>query len=254
MNAPAPTLTRATALQSSTGLSISLRGVAKRYGTRGVLHDIALDITPGSFIAIAGRSGSGKTTLLRLIAGLETADAGTVTLDGTPPSAQKRAIRIMFQDGRLLPWRRVIDNVTLGLPRAAHARAEIALAAVGLADRALEWPRVLSGGQKQRVALARALAAQPRLILLDEPLGALDALTRLDMQRMIERLWLQAGFTAILVTHDVTEAALMADRILVVEEGRIALDQDNTLPRPRHGGPELAKIEKDVLDKILSAK
>jgi sulfonate transport system ATP-binding protein len=251
MNAPAHTLTHQAGLQSSTGLAITLRGITKSYGSRRVLADVDLDIAPGSFTAIAGRSGSGKTTLLRLIAGLEAPDAGTITLDGMPPAKQKRAIRIMFQDGRLLPWRRVRDNVTLGLPRAVHGRATDALRAVGLADRAHEWPRVLSGGQKQRVALARALAAEPRLILLDEPLGALDALTRLDMQRRIERLWLQAGFTAILVTHDVTEAALMADRILVIDEGRIALDRANTLARPRHPGPELARIENEVLGEIL---
>ncbi len=251
MNAPSPALAPERPLQSSTGMAISLRGVSKRYGTRGVLHDVDLDIPPGSFTAIAGRSGSGKTTLLRLIAGLDAPDAGTITLDGAPPATQKRAIRIMFQDGRLLPWRRVIDNVTLGLPRTAYSRAATALNAVGLADRAREWPRVLSGGQKQRVALARALAAQPRLILLDEPLGALDALTRLDMQRMIERLWQQAGFTAILVTHDVTEAALMADRILTVDEGQIAFDEPVTLTRPRHPGPALAQIENRLLDEIL---
>ena len=251
MNAPVPTLARERPLQSSTGMAISLRGVSKRYGTRGVLHDVDLDIPPGSFTAIAGRSGSGKTTLLRLIAGLDAPDSGTIALDGASPATQKRAIRIMFQDGRLLPWRRVIDNVTLGLPRTAYSRAAAALNAVGLADRAREWPRVLSGGQKQRVALARALAAQPRLILLDEPLGALDALTRLDMQRMIERLWQQAGFTAILVTHDVTEAALMADRILTVDDGRIAFDEPVTLTRPRHPGPGLAQIENRLLDEIL---
>jgi sulfonate transport system ATP-binding protein len=252
VNAPHPDLLRNGALQSSLGLAISLRGVSKRYGTRGVLHDIDLDIAPGSFVAIAGRSGSGKTTLLRLMAGLEQPDSGAVTLDGAAPATQKRAIRIMFQDGRLLPWRRVMQNVTLGLPAANHTRAETALAAVGLADRGRDWPRVLSGGQKQRVALARALAAQPRLILLDEPLGALDALTRLDMQRLIERLWLAAGFTAVLVTHDVTEAALMADRILVIDEGRISLDEAVSLPRPRAPGVDVAKVEDVVLQRILA--
>jgi sulfonate transport system ATP-binding protein len=239
--------------QSNTGLAISLRGVTKTYGARGVLHGIDLDIAPGSFVAIAGRSGSGKTTLLRLMAGLEQPDEGRITLDGVPPAAQKRAIRIMFQDGRLLPWRRVLQNITLGLPRDHHPRAEAALAAVGLSDRARDWPRVLSGGQKQRVALARALAAQPRLILLDEPLGALDALTRLDMQRLIETLWREAGFTAILVTHDVTEAALIADRVLVVDEGRISLDQKIDLPRPRATGPDLARVEEIILHRILNA-
>jgi sulfonate transport system ATP-binding protein len=258
MNATMPKLSRvqpeqSSPKQSSTGLAISLRGVTKAFGKRGVLHGIDLDIEPGSFVAIAGRSGSGKTTLLRLMAGLEQPDEGQVTLDGESPADQKRSIRIMFQDGRLLPWRRVMQNVTLGLPHAQHPRAEAALQSVGLADRAHDWPRILSGGQKQRVALARALAAQPRLILLDEPLGALDALTRLDMQRLIETLWREAGFTAILVTHDVTEAALIADRVLVIDEGRISLDQKIDLRRPRSPGPDVAHMEEIILRRILNA-
>jgi sulfonate transport system ATP-binding protein len=253
MNALHPNPAAATTMQSSAGMAIALRGVGKRYGARGVLHDIDLDIAPGSFVAIAGRSGSGKTTLLRLMAGLEQPDGGTVTLDGAAPAAQKRAIRIMFQDGRLLPWRRVMQNITLGLARADRPRASAALESVGLADRARDWPRVLSGGQKQRVALARALAAQPRLILLDEPLGALDALTRLDMQRLIETIWLQTGFTAILVTHDVTEAALMADRVIVVDDGRISLDLTIDVPRPRMPGPALAEYEDRILKRILQS-
>jgi sulfonate transport system ATP-binding protein len=252
MNALHPDTGGPAGLQSHAGTAIALRGISKRYGARGVLHDVDLDITPGSFVAIAGRSGSGKTTLLRLMAGLEQPDGGTVTLDGAPPATQKRAIRIMFQDGRLLPWRRVMQNITLGLARADYPRATEASAAVGLADRERDWPRVLSGGQKQRVALARALAAQPRLILLDEPLGALDALTRLDMQRLIETLWLRTGFTAILVTHDVTEAALLADRVIVVDDGRISLDQAVPLARPRSPGPDLALVEGNILKRILS--
>jgi sulfonate transport system ATP-binding protein len=240
------------AARARTGMAVELSGVSKHYGTRRVLHDIDLRIEPGSFVAIAGRSGSGKTTLLRLIAGLEQPDGGTVTLDGAIPSTQKRAIRIMFQDGRLLPWRRVTQNITLGLSRADYPRAQAALDAVGLADRGHDWPRVLSGGQKQRVALARALAAQPRLILLDEPLGALDALTRLDMQRLIETIWLETGFTAVLVTHDVTEAAVMADRVIVVDEGRISLDETIPLARPRSPGPELAAVEGRILQRILA--
>jgi sulfonate transport system ATP-binding protein len=234
------------------GLEISLRGVSKGFGDRGVLHDVDLQIAPGEFVAVVGRSGSGKSTLLRLLAGLDTPDAGTVLLGGKAPAAQGNAVRIMFQDGRLLPWRRVIDNVALGVPRADRGRAEAALAATGLADRAREWPRVLSGGQKQRVALARALATQPKLILLDEPLGALDALTRLEMQRLIENIWQQAGFTAVLVTHDVAEAALLADRVVLIEHGRIALDLRIDLPRPREPGEEMSRIERTVLHRILA--
>jgi sulfonate transport system ATP-binding protein len=235
------------------GLAISLRGIGKRYGARAVLRDIDLDIAPGQFIAIVGRSGSGKSTLLRLLAGLEQPDSGTVLLGGRRPAEASAALRIMFQDGRLLPWRSVADNVALGLPRAALHRATEALASVGLADRARDWPRVLSGGQKQRVALARALAAEPGLILLDEPLGALDALTRLDMQALIEDIWRRIGFSAVLVTHDVAEAALLADRILLIEDGGIALDLTVDILRPRRPGVEVAAVEQKVLAHLLKA-
>jgi len=230
------------------GVEITVQNVSKSFEGRQVLADINLNIQPGQFIAIVGRSGSGKSTLLRILAGLETPDSGHIHR-GT---ATQSDIRIMFQDGRLLPWRRVIDNVTLGLPIADHPRARAALDSVGLADRARDWPRILSGGQRQRVALARALAANPRIILLDEPLGALDALTRLEMQALIEALWQRARFTAILVTHDVAEAAILADRILLIEDGKIGLDLEVDLPRPRRTSAELARIEEQVLQKILA--
>ena len=234
------------------GLLIQVAGVGRSFGDRRVLHDIDLTIHPGEFVAIVGRSGSGKSTLLRMLAGLDQPDRGQVTLDGQNPEQAAAGVRIMFQDGRLLPWRRVIGNVTLGLPRAARPRAEAALQSVGLSDRAGDWPRVLSGGQRQRVALARALAAQPQLILLDEPLGALDALTRLEMQSLIERLWQRAGFTAVLVTHDVAEAAILADRILLIEDGGVAMDIAVDLPRPRRTGAALANVEAIVLGRLLA--
>ncbi len=233
------------------GLPIRLQGIGRSFGERLVLRDIDLSIQPGQFIAIVGRSGSGKSTLLRMLAGLDRPDTGQVLLGGVPPAQAGADLRMMFQDGRLLPWRRVIDNVALGLPGSARPRAEAALASVGLADRAYDWPRMLSGGQRQRVALARALAADPKLILLDEPLGALDALTRLEMQSLIETLWQRAGFTAVLVTHDVAEAACLADRILLVENGGIALDLSVDLPRPRSAGAALAEVEAVVLARIL---
>ena len=234
------------------GLPIRVHGLSKTFGTRTVLNSVDLTVHPGQFIAIVGRSGSGKSTLLRVLAGLDQPDEGDVLLGGVPPPAAASGVRIMFQDGRLLPWRRVIQNVTLGLPRAAYPRAEAALASVGLADRAGEWPRVLSGGQRQRVALARALAAEPQLVLLDEPLGALDALTRLEMQSLIETLWQRAGFTAVLVTHDVAEAAALADRILLIEDGGIAMDLTVDLPRPRRAGAALAEVEAQVLGRLLA--
>ncbi|WP_280151627.1 ATP-binding cassette domain-containing protein [Piscinibacter sp. XHJ-5] len=235
------------------GLGVSVRDVRKAYGERQVLEGVDLALAPGEFVAIVGRSGCGKSTLLRLVAGLETAQAGTLALDGESQSAHREDVRIMFQDARLLPWKRVLDNVALGLPgRDAHARALEALAQVGLADRAREWPAVLSGGQRQRVALARALVNRPRLLLLDEPLGALDALTRIEMQALIERLWKAHGFTALLVTHDIAEAVALADRVVLIEDHRIALDERIALPRPRsRGHPQFAASEDRLLQRVL---
>ncbi|HAW39812.1 MAG TPA: aliphatic sulfonate ABC transporter ATP-binding protein, partial [Pseudomonas sp.] len=160
---------------------------------------------------------------------------------------------LMFQDARLLPWKRVIDNVGLGLSGNWRQQAEEALAAVGLGERAHDWPAALSGGQKQRVALARALIHRPHLLLLDEPLGALDALTRIEMQQLIERLWQRHGFTVLLVTHDVSEAVAVADRVILIEDGRIGLDLPIDLPRPRHrGDARLAALEAQVLDRVLA--
>jgi sulfonate transport system ATP-binding protein len=235
------------------GLGLRLAGLGKRYGERTVLAGLDLEIEPGDFVAIVGRSGCGKSTLLRLLAGLEAPGTGEVRADGRPLGVCQGDIRIMFQEARLLPWRSVARNVALGLAREdAPRRALEALAQVGLADRAGEWPAVLSGGQRQRVALARALVHRPRLLLLDEPLGALDALTRIEMQRLIEAVWRELRFTAVLVTHDVAEAVALANRVLLVENGRIALDERVPLARPRrHGAPEFAALEERILERVL---
>jgi len=239
-------------LKGRGGAAVQATGLSKSYAGRQVLHGADLHIAPGEFIAIVGRSGCGKSTLLRLLAGLEPADAGQITLDGEAQSRHQSDIRIMFQDARLLPWKRVLDNVALGLPGVdGRERAREALAQVGLADRANEWPAVLSGGQRQRVALARALVHTPRLLLLDEPLGALDALTRIEMHRLIERLWQHHGFTALLVTHDVSEAVALADRVVLIEEHRIALDERVAWSRPRSRGPALAAYEERILERVL---
>ncbi len=248
-SAPAPGDAR------KSGVHIRFDGLSKAYAARQVLNDVNLDIDAGEFVAIVGRSGCGKSTLLRLLAGLEQPGAGGITLNGQALQQTRDELRLMFQDARLLPWRTVVDNVALGLPgsRADVRRAALAaLADVGLADRADEWPSRLSGGQRQRVALARALVHRPRLLLLDEPLGALDALTRIEMHQLIERLWLAQGFTALLVTHDVAEAVALADRVLLIEDGSIALDLRVPLARPRErGSAAFAALEDDVLRRVL---
>lgn len=186
------------------------------------------------------------------MAGLEPATQGSIRLDAQEVKGMRDDTRVMFQDSRLLPWRRVIDNVALGLPPGGHQLAADVLAQVGLADRQPEWPARLSGGQRQRVSLARALVHKPRLLLLDEPLGALDALTRIEMHQLIEGLWLKSGFTALLVTHDVEEAVALADRVILIEDGRIALDERIPMARPRQrSDPLFGLLEKKILDCVL---
>ncbi|EQB4444743.1 aliphatic sulfonates ABC transporter ATP-binding protein [Pluralibacter gergoviae] len=234
------------------GIPLLLNAVGKRYGDNVVLNDLDLHIPTGQFVAVVGRSGGGKSTLLRLLAGLEKPNAGELLAGNGPLTASQQETRLMFQDARLLPWKSVIDNVGLGLQGKWRDRALEALAAVGLENRAGEWPAALSGGQKQRVALARALIHRPGLLLLDEPLGALDALTRLEMQDLIASLWQEHGFTVLLVTHDVSEAVAMADRVLLIEEGKIGLDLTVDLPRPRRkGSARLAELEAEVLNRVM---
>jgi sulfonate transport system ATP-binding protein len=226
--------------------SILLQGLSRQFGQRKVLNQLDLSIPQGQFLAVVGRSGCGKSTLLRLLGGLDQADGGTLR----QPEGQ--SVRVMFQDARLLPWKSVLDNVRLGLKDSDPERARSALAEVGLAARADEWPTRLSGGQRQRVALARALAHQTDLLLLDEPLGALDALTRLEMQGLIERLWLAHGCTTVLVTHDVREAVTLADRVVLIEQGRVTLDLAIRLPRSRQAAdPRFVALEQQLLQHLL---
>lgn len=241
------------ALQQQTGTSLYLKQLSKSFGQRSVLRQVDLHIAAGEFLVIVGRSGCGKSTLLRLIAGLEHASSGELQFDEERVNRRRQDdIRIMFQDSRLLPWRSVLHNVALGLPASAFSRVREVLAQVGLSERENDWPAQLSGGQRQRVALARALVHQPRLLLLDEPLGALDALTRIDMQQLIENLWQQHRFTALLVTHDVQEAIVLADRVILIEDGAITLNQKIDLPRPRQrGSAAFAALEEQVLQRVL---
>jgi len=250
MNARLKSIELETKQSPVAGAAVAIAGIHKRFGTRQVLRGLTLEITAGSFVAVVGRSGCGKSTLLRLISGLEVADAGLIEVQA--PGKPAPQTRVMFQDARLLPWKSVFNNVALGLKPGARERARTMLAEVGLADRATDWPAQLSGGQRQRVALARALAQQPDLLLLDEPLGALDALTRIEMHALIERLWHTHGFTALLVTHDVTEAIALADRVIVIEDGTIALDIAVHLPRPRKRDVTFSALEQSILTQILN--
>jgi sulfonate transport system ATP-binding protein len=208
--------------------AIAIRRLERRFGDRAVLRGIDLAVAPGEILAIVGRSGCGKSTLLRAIGGLDDGYTGSVEVTGR--------IAFGFQDARLLPWARVWENVVFGIagPREERrARALAALADVGLERHADAWPATLSGGEAQRVALARALTREPAVLLLDEPFGALDALTRLRMHALVSGLWRERGFAIVLVTHDVEEAILLADRIAVLDGGVLSAIDDVDLPRPR---------------------
>lgn len=233
------------------GSQLAVKGVHKHFGDVKVLRNLHLNVKSGEFISIVGRSGCGKSTLLRLIAGLEAPTGGELLLDGKPVRGIDPDTRVMFQDARLLPWKKVLDNVRIGVRDGRKERAWEALRMVGLEEKAGDWPGVLSGGQRQRVALARALAGNPRLLLLDEPLGALDALTRIEMHQLIEKLWLKQRFSAILVTHDVSEAVALSDRVVLMKDGAIAHDVTIQLPRPRERDSGFAYYEKQILDRVM---
>jgi sulfonate transport system ATP-binding protein len=224
---------------------VELENVDKAFADRKVLSRVNLSVQPGEFVSIVGRSGSGKSTLLRLLCGLEQPTRGTLRID----SDIAESVRVVFQEPRLLPWRTVLQNVTLGK---AGVDARDVLARVGLAERANDFPAVLSGGQRQRVALARALVHKPRLLLLDEPFGALDALTRIEMQQLVESLWREHRFTAIMVTHDVSEAVQLSDRVLIVEDGMLTHAVSVELARPRaRDVPELAQLTAALLARVV---
>ena len=220
---------------------VRIRGLSRRCGERAVLKNIDLDIGAGEFGALLGASGCGKSTLLRILADLDRDIAGEVEVP------LRRAVA--FQAPRLMPWKSVWRNVVLGLPGAPdRKRATEALEEVGIAHRADQWPKVLSGGEAQRVSLARALAREPDLLLLDEPFAALDALTRLKAQELVGELWEHHGCAVLLVTHDVEEALLLSDRILVMKDGVIAHQERISLPRPRNvADPEFAALRGRLL-------
>lgn len=232
---------------------LQVSGVHKFFGQREVLGGVDFSICHNEIVAIVGRSGCGKSTLLRLVAGLDSASAGQIVIEGEPLAGINQAARLMFQDASLLPWRTVLQNVVLAAPGHAPEIARRTLADVGLAERAPDWPTVLSGGQRQRVALARALASGAQLLLLDEPLGALDALTRLEMQELIERVSREKQISILLITHDVEEAIALADRILIMEHGRFTLEMPVSLERPRNrSNLGFVQLKEQLLQRVLN--
>ena len=224
---------------------VSIRDLSKSFALNGkpltVLRGLDLDIRAGECLVIVGASGSGKTTLLRLLAGLEQADTGGVAIDGRAIQGVGPERAVIFQEPRLLPWLTVLGNVAFGLEtrgerrERAEERARHYISLVGLDDFADAYPKQLSGGMAQRVGIARALTVQPEILLLDEPLGALDAMTKITMQEELSRIWSEENVTMIMVTHDLEEAIYLADRVLILpkEKGRAARLIDIELPRPR---------------------
>jgi sulfonate transport system ATP-binding protein len=226
---------------------VRVRGLNKAFGDTTVLHGLDLDIASGEIVALVGQSGCGKSTLLRILAGLSRDHTGEVAV----PAERS----VAFQEPRLFPWRNTLANVALGVPPGALSKTEArrrageVLGEVGLSHRLDAWPLTLSGGEAQRAALARALVAAPRLLLLDEPFGALDALTRITAQDLLLQLWSRHRFSVLLVTHDVNEAVALADRVLVMDSGRLAHEVRIDLPRPReHRSPHAARLAGQLLE------
>ena len=245
--------------QPTAGASLDISDVSHRFILRGktlpVLNRVSLCIEPGELVALLGPSGCGKSTLLRLVAGLETPTAGAIQADGETVTRPDPSRVVMFQDPTLYPWRTVRANVSLGLEARGLLRRQVhrvdeALQLVGLTQFATAYPHQLSGGMAQRVSLARALVNDPRLLLLDEPLGKLDSMTRMTMQQELVALWQRTGFTSLLVTHDVEEALFMSNRVIVLSDRPAAIRADVVvdLPFPRHrGDPRLAELRREIL-------
>ncbi|MBL8591285.1 MAG: ABC transporter ATP-binding protein [Devosia sp.] len=242
-----------------TAARLELSGLAKTFGNLPVLGDLSLSVGRGEFVAILGPSGSGKSTIFKLLTGALSPDAGAILFDGVPLN-DRRPFAFMPQRDALMEWRRILDNTTLGLEvqgigrAAARRRVAPLFAEFGLAGFEQHYPAQLSGGMRQRAALLRTVVQDKDMLLLDEPFGALDALTRADMQRWLETMWSRHGWTTLLVTHDVREAVLLSDRIYVLSArpGRVIAEVAVPLPRPRRTGATVAAIEAGILDLLLS--
>jgi NitT/TauT family transport system ATP-binding protein len=253
------------------GARIDVRHVSHRFALHGaalpVLQEVSFSVEPGEFVALLGPSGCGKSTLLRLVAGLDAPTEGSLNADGAAIAGPDPSRVVVFQDPTLYPWRTVRGNVAIG-PQAqrrrlarrdpaqeeqAQNRIDAALELVGLSEFAEAFPHQLSGGMAQRVALARALVNDPALLVLDEPFGKLDSLTRIRMQGELARLWQDARFSVLLVTHDVEEALLLANRVIVFSErpARVVAEVRNDAPYPRHrDDPKLVALRREVLAQL----
>jgi len=241
------------------GASLDVERISHAFDIDGnvlpVLDDVNFTVKPGEFIALLGPSGCGKSTLLRLVAGLEAPRSGVLREDGDPVTGPFPSRVVVFQDPTLFPWRTVWNNVALGLEaqgilKSQRQRVDAALDLVGLSQFRNAYPHQLSGGMAQRVALARALVNDPKILILDEPLGKLDSLTRITMQAELMALWQRKGFTTLLVTHDVEEALFLANRVIVFSDrpARIKADIAVDRPYPRHrGDPKLAELRRNIL-------
>ncbi|MGJ7609416.1 MULTISPECIES: ABC transporter ATP-binding protein [unclassified Variovorax] len=258
-----------TLLKPQTSNELDIRGLGKRYthdqaksGELQVLEGIDLHVPEGRFVSIVGASGCGKSTLLRLILGLDTQYEGQILLGGQPISGTGRERGIVFQDHRLFPWLTVAQNIAVGLRNAPYTARQKAdrvaehVALVGLEGFERSWPHQISGGMAQRVAIARGLVNRPRVLLLDEPFGALDALTRSRLQNELQRIWQQERITMLLVTHDVEEAVFLGDRVVVMQPspGRIRRTVDVDLPHPRNrSDPAFIRLRDDVLSDFIDS-
>jgi NitT/TauT family transport system ATP-binding protein len=252
-------LARHVAVDADFGAAVDVRAIDHGFDLHGaylpVLEDVSFSVPAGQFVALLGPSGCGKSTLLRLVAGLEQPRQGSLLVDGEEVRGPDPSRVLMFQDPTLYPWRTVWRNAALGLEargllKQQRHRVDAALTLVGLEAFAQAFPHQLSGGMAQRASLARALVNDPRLLILDEPLGKLDSLTRLAMQGELTRLWQARGFTVLMVTHDVEEALLLSNRVIVVSDrpARVRADLEVDLPYPRHRDhPELLRLRREAL-------
>lgn len=231
---------------------LAVQQISKRFADRQVFDELDFSVCQGEFVTVIGKSGAGKSTLLRLLSGLDFPDSGQILQSGKPITQVNSEARMMFQDGRLLPWKTVLNNLLIGNYKSKKEDALKLLAQVGLSEYIDSYPHQLSGGQKQRVAFARALLHQPSLLLLDEPLGALDAFTRQEMQNLLANVCKKYKTTALLVTHDIEEAIYLADRVLILGSGQVLTEIIVDLPFPRHKDEENFRSIKEEISEYFS--